>query len=152
MPSYIPDNFEPRTEDYQATGVSQIPKDFLDVVVTPEFVEYWQELKDRKLKKGRKDAWFTTWRNRARFLWSKRGTAWENSRRFNGSTSELDPKARELAKQVVSASKIPREAQDLELWHSDTKKQPKDYPTTPPEQPPMTAEQAFNKLREQGII
>lgn len=80
MASYIPKDFQPRPEDYQAQGVSQIPRDFLDVVVTPEFVEYWTELRDRGLKKGKKDAWYTTWRNRARFLWAKRGPAWEENR------------------------------------------------------------------------
>ncbi len=80
MASYLPKNFTPRPEDYQAQGISQIPRDFLDVVVTPEFIEYWTELRERKLKKGKKDAWYTTWRNRARFLWKKKGPAWEENR------------------------------------------------------------------------
>ncbi len=148
MPTYIPNDFEPRPEDYQASGISQIPREFLDIVVTPEFIEYWEELKEKKLKKGRKDAWYTTWRNRARFLWKIKGPAWEENRHKH---KEHRPRFKNdlfeeiLADKIAESEQLPKPERRRIVYHK-----PQNIPPKPGKA--MTPEEAFKQLRQEGHI
>ena len=150
MPSYLPKDFEPRPEDYAAAGISQIPRDFLDVVVTPEFTEYWTELKYRKLKKGKKDAWYTTWRNRARFLWKIKGPAWEENRhKRQDSGSNGDFFGDMLDK--INGSEPSAVADDKCLRRPTAVMAPK-TPGLGPGAAAMSPEEAFAELKKMKII
>lgn len=81
MPSYIPDNFKPDDATLLVLRQEGIFEDFLQARVTKEFIEYWQELKAQKLKKGQKTAWQTCYRRWARRAFmGKAGKDWEENR------------------------------------------------------------------------
>ena len=67
MTTYITDDFEPTADTYKALQANGIPREFLDLRVTEHFNEFWRDLRDRELKKGKKSSWQTTYR-----VWARR--------------------------------------------------------------------------------
>ena len=110
MPEYIPKDFAPSEETYQALQKNGIPREFLDLYVTEHFIEYWTELKTEKKKKGRKSAWQTTYRVWARRSFhSKPGKEYEERRhwRQGGGSLGSDVFGKTLEKLSANAKEEP---------------------------------------------
>ena len=159
MPSFIPSNFTPRQDDYIVLQSEGIPRDFLDVCVTKEFIEFWTELKEKGLKSGKKSAWFTTYRNRARFKWKKHGQAWEDNRHKRHDSGGLKT---DLFSAIGASLKnggppSSNRAGQTEIAPSPGRVRETRQPTSleaykPKPGPAMSPSEAFDQLRKQGFL
>ena len=150
MPSFIPSNFTPRQDDYIVLQREGIMRDFLEQVVTPEFIEYWTELKDQGLKKGKKSAWFTAYRKWARRAFQgKAGKDWEDRAKYQNRGGGLKTDLFEAA------------LQNFNEWDQKTTEKSivdamagKKYrlPDPPKPGPAMSPTEAFDQLRKQGLL
>jgi hypothetical protein len=147
MPKYIPADFQPTDKTYSfLLKKHQIPRDFLDEYVTDHFINFWNELKEEKLAKGKKSAWQTTY-----ITWAKRawrgllGREYEDKRHKN---RQLGGPRENLFEDTLA---------DLQGEKKPKKKSPQPRPVhrkpaEPAPGPAMTAEQAFDQLRREGHI
>lgn len=141
MPTYIPKSFTPTDKTYDFLKANhQIPREFLNDRVTEHFTSYWNELKDDKKDKGKKEAWQTTYMNWAKSAWRGRlGRDWENHRHDRDGYGKSKPNLfQEVAGKMI--------AEDLE---APGKAIPKSYrlPDPPPDTGErMSTEDALDKL------
>ena len=66
MAKFIPVKFTPSEADFSALRKDGICADFCDYIL-PHFREYWEDLKEQKLARGKKSSWSTTFR-----VWARR--------------------------------------------------------------------------------
>ena len=155
MASFIPPNFTPRQDDYIVLQREGIPRDFLDVCVTQEFIEFWTELKEKGLKSGKKSAWFTTYRKRARHMWKLRGPAWEENRhkrRDNGGL-KTDLFGGILDRINGSANRDPDDsASGVPTSAARTNAGRYRLPDPPKPGPAMSPTEAFDQLKKMGHL
>ena len=146
MPSYIKDNFEPDEATINKLRQEGIFKDFLDAMVTQNFREYWEELRNEKKAAGKKSAWQTTYRTWARRAFrGKCGREWEDRHKYQdrkgGMRNDLfDSLLDKVADQMVDACSPPDECVGFKKTYR--------LPDPPEPGEAMTPAEAFQQLSE----
>ena len=131
-------------------------RDFLDQVVTPEFIEYWTELKDQGLNKGKKSAWFTAYRKWARRAFhGKAGREWEDRAKYQqrkgGMKTDLFDNV--LGKINGSATRDPDDsASGVPISAACTNAGRYRLPDPPKPGPAMSPTEAFDQLKKMGHL